>query len=105
MAHGPRWRQAYARRRFTVLLVILVAVLAGPPILFGHALSPVWFDGFVSLQMLAAILSLCFDRMQRVIALVLGIPTILLSVGGTALPGEVGDGALFGGRLCAIVFC
>jgi hypothetical protein len=82
------WRQAYSERRFGILLVILVVLLAGPPVLLGFGLSAVWFDGLMALLMLAAILSLCFDRHQRLLALALGIPTVLLSLGGHVLPGK-----------------
>jgi hypothetical protein len=99
------WRQAFSQRRFTVLLIILLVLLAGPPILFGFGLSAGWFDVITSLLMLAAILSLCFERHQRLFALLLGIPTILLTLGGHALPEEASIGVLFAGHLCAILFC
>jgi hypothetical protein len=70
------WRQAYSERRFGILLVILAVLLAGSPALFGFSQSAVWFDGLMALVLLATILSLCFDRRQRMFALVLGIPTI-----------------------------
>lgn len=76
---GGKWRQLYSERRFAILLVILVILLAGPPVLLGFGLSAGWFDGLMSLLMLAAILSLCFERRQRLFALLLGIPTILFS--------------------------
>ena len=98
------WRRAYSERRFGVLLVILVALLAGPPVPLGFGLSAAWFDGLMALLMLAAILSLCFDRHQRMLALVLGIPTVLLSLGGHVLPGEVSVPVLFAGHLCAVLF-
>ena len=85
---GGAWRQAYSARRFGVLLVILVVLLAGPPILVGFGLSAAWFDGLLALLVVAAILALCFDRHQRLFALLLGIPTALLSLGGHVLPGE-----------------
>ena len=40
------WRQAYSERRFGVLLVVLAALLAGPPVLLGFGLSAAWFDGW-----------------------------------------------------------
>ena len=98
------WRQAYGKRRFGILLVILVVLLAGPPLLLGFGLSAAWFDGLMALLMLAAILSLCFDRHQRLLALVLGIPTVLLSLGGHALPGEVSAPVLVAGHLCEVLF-
>src|SRR5215213_8865315 len=81
-------RQAYGERRFGVLLVVLAALLAGPPVLLGFGLSAAWFDGLTALLLVAAILSLCFERHQRLFALLLGIPTVLLSLGGHALPGR-----------------
>ena len=98
------WRRTYSDRRFGILLVILVVLLAGPPLLLGFGLSAAWFDGLMALLMLAAILSLCFDRHQRLLALVLGIPTVLLSLGGHVLPGEVSVPVLFAGHLCAVLF-
>ena len=38
------------------------------------------------------------------LALVLGIPTVLLSLGGHVLPGEVSVPVLFAGHLCAVLF-
>ncbi len=67
------WQRFYSERRFAILLVVLVVLLAGPPVLLGFGLSAGWFDGLMSLLMLAAILSLCFDRRQRLFALLLGI--------------------------------
>jgi hypothetical protein len=98
------WWQAYSERRFGVLLVVLAALLAGPPILLGFGLSAAWFDGLMALLLVAAILSLCFERHQRLFALLLGIPTVLLSVGGHALPGQVGVPVLLAGHLCEVLF-
>jgi Ion channel len=98
------WRRAYGERRFGVLLVILVALLAGPPVLLGFGLSAASFDGLMALLLVAAILSLCFERHQRLFALVLGVPTVLLSVGGHALPGEASALVLLAGHLCEVLF-
>jgi hypothetical protein len=98
------WRRAYSKRRFGVLLAILAVLLAGPPVLLGFGLSAAWFDGLMALLLVAAILSLCFERHQRLFALLLGLPTVLLSVGGHALPGEASIPVLFAGHLCAVLF-
>jgi voltage-gated potassium channel len=88
------WWQAYGKRRFGVLLVIL-AVL-------GQSVA--WFDGLIALLLVAAILSLCFERHQRLFSLLLGIPTVLLFVGGHALPDEASALVLFAGHLCEVLF-
>jgi hypothetical protein len=98
------WRRAYGERRFGVLLVILAVLVAGPPVLLGFGLSAAWFDGLLALLLVAAILSLCFERHQRLFALLLGIPTVLLSVGGHALPGQASAAVLLAGHLCAVLF-
>src|SRR3954469_18597307 len=98
------WRRAYSERRFGVLLVILVVLLAGPPVLLGFGLSAAWFDGLMALLLVAAILSLCFERHQRVFALVLGIPTVLLFMGGHALPARASVPMLLAGHLCEVLF-
>src|SRR6516164_10374003 len=103
-AHEGGWRQVYSERRFGVLLVILVALLAGPPVLLGFGLSAAWFDGLMALLMVAAIVSLCFERRQRLFALLLGTPTVLLSLGGHALPGEASAAVLLAGHLCEVLF-
>ena len=105
MKQPPRkWPTFYSERRFGILLVVLVVFLAGPPILLGFGLSAGWFDGLTSLLMLAAILSLCFDRRQRLFALLLGIPTIIFSLGGHAFSGSVSLSVLFLGHLCGNLF-
>jgi hypothetical protein len=104
MPRGGKWRQVYGERRFALLLVILVVVLAGPPGLLGFGLAAGWFDALMALLLLAAILSLCFDRVQRLFALLLGIPTILFSVGGHALSGGVSAWVLFVGHVCEVLF-
>jgi len=99
-----RWQTVYSERRFAGLLVILIVLLAGPPILFGFGMSGGLFDRVMSLLMLAAILSLCFEPRQRLFALILGIPTISFSLGGHALPGIVGSGVLIVGHVFEVLF-
>ena len=94
----------YGERRFGALLVVLAALLAGPPVLLGFGLSAAWFDGLMALLMVAAILSLCFERRQRLFALLLGIPAVLLSFGGHALPGQASAAVLLAGHLCEVLF-
>jgi hypothetical protein len=98
------WQQQVKERRFTALLVILLVLLAGPPILIGFGFSAVWFDGLMSVLMVAAIGSLCFERQQRLFALLLGIPSIVLSLGSHLSAGLVSQSALFLGQVCEVLF-
>lgn len=81
-----KWNEQAVERRFSALLALLLALLAGPPILIGFGLSAMWFDGLMSVVMVAAIASLCFERRQRLFALWLGIPSIVMTLGGHVLP-------------------
>jgi voltage-gated potassium channel len=103
-ARGRGWRQVYSERRFAILLVIFFVLLAGPPVFMGFSLSAELFDGVMSLLMLAAIVSLCFEPHQRLFALILGIPTIILSLGGHTVSGTISVGILLLGHLCAVLF-
>ena len=58
----------------------------------------------MSLLMLAAIQPLCFERRQRMFALLLGIPTIIFCLGGHALSGTASLSVLFFGHLCGVLF-
>ena len=98
------WRQLYSERRFSILLAVLAALLMGAPILLGFGMSVTGFDGLVSILVLAEILSLCFEPKQRLFALVLGIPSVLLSTDGYALTGDTGEWVLFVGHLCQVLF-
>jgi hypothetical protein len=99
------WRQAYGERRFGVLLVILAVLLVGPPVLLGFGLSAAWLDGLTAVLLVAAILSLCFERQQRLFALLPGTPTVLPSLGVHALSGEAGVPVLLAGHLCEVCSC
>jgi hypothetical protein len=98
------WQQFYGQRRFGILLVILLILLAGPPTLTSLGLSVAWFDALMSVLMLAAILSLCFERQQRAYALLFGIPSLLFSAAGHNLSGSFGVQVLALGHLCQVLF-
>jgi hypothetical protein len=98
------WPQHYKERRFGVLLSILLVLPAGPPLLMGFGLSAMWFDGLMSVMMVAAIVSLCFEPQQRIFALLLGIPSILFSLGGHLVADSVAAWPLFLGHLCEVLF-
>jgi hypothetical protein len=98
------WRQVYDEHRFAILLGILVVLLAGQPIVFGFGLSGRWFDGFMSLLMLAAVLSLCFQPRQRLFAIVLASSSALFSFGGRTFGGPASSGLLLAGHAFESLF-
>src|SRR5262245_47431417 len=102
-SHESLWR-AYSKRRFTILLVILLVLLSGPSILLNLGRSTAWFDLIVSFLMLVAILSLCFESHRRFFALLLGIPAIALSLLGHALSGVASSWVLLLAQLCQVAF-
>ena len=83
--------EIYAARRFSILLLVLLALLVGPEMLTGMGVTAVWYDVLVSTAVFAAILSLCSVRQQRLFALAVGPPAILASIGGRLASGEVAD--------------
>ena len=101
MQVGP---QRVRERRFTALLIVLFTLLAGHPFLIGLGRSGVWFDGMMSILVLAAIVSLCFERQQRVFALVLGVPSIALSLASYLSPTPIHEWASVAGHLCEALF-
>lgn len=105
---APRFRrglgQAYADHRFGILLVLLLALLAGPTLLFGFGTRTAWFEASLSLVVLAAVLSLCPERSQRLFGLILGVPTLFLCLAGNAFGGEADSWLRWFGHLCAILF-
>src|SRR5581483_3183166 len=103
-SHAVILWDAYRTRRFSILLIALLALLAGSSLLLQAGLSAGLFDGLMSLLLLAAILSLCIDRRQRLFATLLGIPAIVLTLGGHALLGDIRGWALFLAHMCQICF-
>lgn len=97
-------KERFARRRFTALLVIMTIVLAGPPLISGFDITAGWFDLIMLLMLLVAILSLCFERSERLFALLFGIPTIVISTLGHGLSGSLGHSSIILGHLCGVVF-
>lgn len=95
---------AYTQHRFAFLLAALILLLVGGPVLVGFGASGEWFEAFMLLLLLAAILSLCVEPHQRGLAIVLGVPTVLLSLAGQTLPEGINHWVLFVGHLCEIAF-
>lgn len=103
-AKCEEWRHVYRQRRFGILLVILIGLLAGSPVVMGFGMSAGWFDGLMLLVLLPAIQSLCFERRQRTFALLVGTPTIVLCLAADAFSGIINRSVLFVGHLCAVLF-
>jgi ion channel len=95
--------QAFSQRRFGILLIILIVLLAGP-VLLGFGRLAEWLDLLMSLLVLAVIISLCFEPHQRLFALLLGLPTIALSLGGRAFSGDASAWAILLGDLFKVAF-
>jgi len=98
------WWQWYSDRRFSVLLVALIGLLAGPSFLetFGH--STKWYDLFMAVVIFAAILSLCFETRQRLFAMTFGIPTIAFGLMSRTSTGFYSASSLLIAHLCEITF-
>lgn len=88
------------RRRFSLLLAMLAALLGLPPILVGLGISAAWFDAMLSLLILSGILPLYYERNARLFALIVGGTSILFSMAGYSLPIALSDKALLLGHLC-----
>lgn len=97
-------RSGVRRFRFSILLVVMVGLLAVSPIISGFGVSAPWFDGLLHVLMVAAIVSLCFERRQRLFAIATGVPTVVLSLGGHAYSGAGSSMILLGGQICEVVF-
>jgi hypothetical protein len=97
-------RTSYAEHRFSVLLIIVVVLLAGPPALLGFGMAAGWFHAAMSILMLVVTLSFCFERQQRLFFLLLGIPSILFSAASYMVSGTFSRWTLFLGHLCEMVF-
>lgn len=103
-AKGDEWWRVYRERRFGILLIILIVLLAGSPVVMGFGLSGGWFEGLMLLLLLAAIQSLCFERRQRMYALSVGTPTVVLYLAANAFLVITNRSVLLVGHLCAALF-
>ena len=74
--------ELYVRWRYLILLFTLLLVLVVQPISFGFSTSPQLFDAFLTLLTISLLLSFCSDRNSRLVALIFGVPTGLLSLSG-----------------------
>jgi voltage-gated potassium channel len=103
---SPRkpWPYLFSDHRFSILLVALIALLAGPSFLESLGHSTKWYDLLISILILAAIFSLCFEAHQRLFSLLFGIPTIAFGLFGRASAGSWSASSLLIAHVCEIVF-
>jgi hypothetical protein len=94
----------YIRWRYLVLLGTLLPVLVVQPLSFGCSTPPQLFDAFLMLVTVALLLSFCPDKNKRLIALALGIPTGLLSLGGHLFATQSENTLILIGHGLAVVF-
>jgi voltage-gated potassium channel len=74
------------RRRFLALLIALALLLLGYPMLQGVFAARLLFDALLTLVFLAALLVVFEDRRLRLLAFVLGLPTLVGNWTGYAVP-------------------
>lgn len=98
------WPEFYADHRFAVLLTALVIFLIGTPVVMGLGWPVWWLDGSIAVLIVAAIFSLCFEPRERMFALAVGVPSVLVSSVGNALSGTSYIGVLLAGRICEVLF-
>lgn len=94
----------YVRWRYLVLLATLLLVLVVQPVAFAFSTPPPLFDAFQMLVTVALLLSFCPDKRRRVVALALGVPTGLLSLGGHLLTDQPTNAVVMIGHGLAIIF-
>jgi hypothetical protein len=94
----------YTRWRYLVLLGTLLLVLVVQPVSFGFSTPPQLFDAFLMLVTVALLLSFCPDKNRRLVAIVLGVPTGLFSLGGHLLANQPRNTVVMVGHGLAVVF-
>lgn len=96
--------ELYARWRYLILLFTLLLVLVVQPISFGFSTPPQLFDAFLILVTLALLLSFCPDGNSRLLALLFGVPTGLLSLGGQLFAARPENAVVLIGHGLAVFF-
>lgn len=94
----------YVRWRYLILLFTLLLVLVVQPISFGFSTQPQLFDAFLILVTIALLLSFCPDRNRRLVALIFGVPTGLLSLGGQLFAARPENTVVLIGHGLAVLF-
>jgi voltage-gated potassium channel len=94
----------YVRWRYLILLSTLLLVLVVQPISFGFSTQPQLFDAFLILVTIALLLSFCPDRNRRLVALIFGVPTGLLALGGQLFAARPENAVVLIGHGLAVLY-
>lgn len=101
------WRaivQFYGEWRFTIVMVVLLSMICFLPLFEEISFSAEKFQAVLSLLMLFSVVALSYDSRQRYFALVLGVPTLVLSQIGFLFQGSVGKWGVVAGETLTMVF-
>jgi hypothetical protein len=93
----------YHRWKFTVLLMALLVVMTVRLVTLAEGVRAISLDAVGALFLVAAILAVCDHRRHRAVALFLGVPAFLASLGGQ-MGGAAGHASLIGARGFSTVF-
>ena len=96
--------ELYVRWRYLILLFTLLLVLVVQPISFGFSTPPQLFDALLILVTIALLLSFCPDRNRRLVALIFGVPTGLMSLGGQFFAARPENAVVLIGHSMAVLF-
>lgn len=94
----------YVRWRYLVLLATLLLVLVVQPISFSFSTPPQLFDVFLFLVTVALLLSFCPDRKRHLVAILFGVPTGLLSLGGQLFAARPDNAVVLVGHCLVVMF-
>ena len=98
------WGNFFGRHRFGGLLIVMLGLIIGKSILLRYDITSRWFNSAISMIVFASVISLCYERRERLYSLLFGVPTILLIEGGRLTTDRSGDWVHFVGQVCGILF-
>jgi hypothetical protein len=95
---------AYSRWKYTILFASMLLVVTSRMALPGSGFDSVILDGFSSIMVVVAILTICTERHFRLLALILGSPVIVLLSLMYVVPAHLTAGTHLAGRIMAVLF-
>jgi len=96
--------QRLARHRFSILLIAQLLLIVAAPFSRVYADLRLPFDFFLALVFLCALVLVFRNRQLRLIALLLGVPTLVVQWSGYTLPDVAARQALLGLHVLASLF-